>query len=340
MSAHLPAIIIIVPLISAFVIAAASWINPKLCFPIVLASMAISLYSAIGLLFEVLTTRQAVVYYLGGWAPPWGIAYYVDHLNGLVLVVVSAVAFINLFATRESVKREFPWKLGPFYTLYTLFVTGLLGIVVTGDVFNLYVLLEIASLTGYALIGMGKGRAPLAGLNYIFMGTIGASFYLLGIGYLYMATGSLNMVDIASILPEIYGSRVVSLAFVICMTGLFIKMAFFPFTYLAAGCLCPFSNRGNQPDCTFDNQGDDICDDSDGALCLYTPFCVRQCKNKQFFCLARNHCNYYGIYSGPFAKKHKKDVGLHSYCRGGVYGGGLVAGEPPGDNRRDTAYCQ
>jgi len=227
MSGQLPIIIIAVPLLTAFVIAAVGWIHQKLCFPLALFSLSASLVSSIGLLSTVLDSGP-VVYYLGGWAPPWGIAYHIDHLSSLVLVVVAAVALINLVATQKSVASEFPQKQGPFYALYVLFVTGLLGMVATGDAFNLYVLLEIASLTGYALIGMGEGRAPLAGLNYVYMGTIGASFYLLGIGYVYLVTGSLNMADIAARLPELYHSNVVLLAFVICMTGLLIKMAFFP----------------------------------------------------------------------------------------------------------------
>jgi multicomponent Na+:H+ antiporter subunit D len=107
-------------------------------------------------------------------------------------------------------------------------VTGLLGIVVTGDAFNLYVLLEIAALTGYGLLAMGEDRAPLAALNYLYMGTIGACFYLLGVGYLYIVTGSLNMVDIARILPSLYQSKAVLGAFMICMVGVWLKMAFFP----------------------------------------------------------------------------------------------------------------
>ncbi len=227
MSQHYPAFVVIVPLLAALIISAVGWFNKKLCFPIAVAALAVSLYSSAGLLQMVLK-NNLVLYRLGGWDPPWGIVYNVDHLNGLVLVVISAVALLNLIATRKSVEDEFSEKIGPFYTLYVLFVTGLSGMVVTGDAFNLYVLLEIASLTGYALIGMGNERSPLASLNYLFMGTIGASFYLLGVGYLYIVTGSLNMADLASILPDIYGSRVVLLAFVLCLTGLFIKMAFFP----------------------------------------------------------------------------------------------------------------
>jgi len=227
MSHHYPALLVIVPLLSAFLISAAGWLNKRLCFPIAVAALSVAGFSSVGLLFRVLD-EKVVLYKLGGWSPPWGIAYSVDYLNGLVLVVVSVVALLNLIATQRNVEQEFSEKIGAFYTLYILFVTGLLGIVVTGDAFNLYVLLEIASLTGYGLIAMGEDRAPLATLNYLYMGTIGASFYLLGIGYLYIVTGSLNMADISAILPSLYHSKTVLAAFVICIVGVWLKMAFFP----------------------------------------------------------------------------------------------------------------
>ncbi|MBW2119162.1 MAG: monovalent cation/H+ antiporter subunit D family protein [Deltaproteobacteria bacterium] len=227
MSQHYPALLVIVPLLSALLISAAGWLNKRLCFPIAVAALSVASFSSVGLLFRVLD-EKVVLYKLGGWSPPWGIAYSVDYLNGLVLVVVSVVALLNLIATQRSVEQEFSEKIGAFYTLYILFVTGLLGIVVTGDAFNLYVLLEIASLTGYGLIAMGEDRAPLATLNYLYMGTIGACFYLLGIGYLYIVTGSLNMADISGILPSVYHSRTVLAAFIICIVGVWLKMAFFP----------------------------------------------------------------------------------------------------------------
>ena len=227
MSEQYPALLVIVPLISAFLISAAGWVNRRLCFPIAVAALSVTVYSSVGLLMRVLD-EGVIIYRLGGWSPPFGIAYYVDHLNGLVLPVVAVVALLNLIASKKSIAQEFPEKTGPFYTLYVLMVTGLLGIVVTGDAFNLYVLLEIASLTGYGLIAMGEERAPFATLNYVYMGTIGACFYLLGVGYLYIVTGSLNMMDIAGILPALYQSKAVLAAFIICMVGLWLKMALFP----------------------------------------------------------------------------------------------------------------
>ncbi len=227
MNEHFPALIVAIPLISSFFIITAGWVNKKLSFPLALAALFISLYSSIGMLFQVLRVKS-ISYQLGGWESPFGIEYAVDHLNAFVAVIISVVAFINLFSAKRQVEEEFPEKANAFYSLYTLFVAGLLGITVTGDAFNLYVLLEITALSGYAMIGMGRDHAPLASLHYVFMGTIGASFYLLGIGYLYLKTGSLNMADLYNLIPQVGDSTAILLAFVFCLVGLFIKMAFFP----------------------------------------------------------------------------------------------------------------
>ena len=250
---QLPALIIMVPMLAALVIVIAGWLNPKYCFPLAVAALGVSLLSAIGVLHRVMTSGM-FNYRMAGWVPPWGIEYRLDHLSALILVVIAAVAFFNAVATRKIVQIDFPRKIGSFYGLYCLFATGLLGVVATGDAFNLFVLLEITALTGYALIGMGSRHAPLASLNYIFMGTIGASFYLLGIGYLYLATGSLNMADLATLLPGISGSTVVLAAFLICLTGLYMKMALFPlhgwlpnaYAYApsaAAGLIAPLTTK-------------------------------------------------------------------------------------------------
>jgi multicomponent Na+:H+ antiporter subunit D len=227
MTEHLPVLIIIIPFFAALLISVVGWYDSRKCFFMAIASLILSLLISINLLYCVLQ-HGVITYQLGGWAPPWGIAYHVDYLNSIVLVVISLTSFLNLIGGRKIVEEEFPDRIGAFYSLYVLFTTGLLGMVVTGDVFNLYVLLEIASLTGYALIGLGRQRAPLSALHYVFMGTIGASFYLLGVGYLYLATGSLNMSDIATLLPDLYHSRTVLFAFLLILSGLFVKMALFP----------------------------------------------------------------------------------------------------------------
>ena len=118
-----------------------------------------------------------------------------------------------------------------YYGLFLLQISGLAGIALTGDAFNLYVLIEVAALTGYGLIALGTNRAAAATFNYIILGTIGASFYLLGVGYLYLKTGTLNMVGIREVIEAhgLFDSPAMQVAFVLVLLGILIKMAFFPF---------------------------------------------------------------------------------------------------------------
>ena len=146
----------------------------------------------------------------------------------------------------------------------------MMGLVITGDAFNLYVLLEITSITTYGLIAMGKGRAPLSSFNYIIMGTIGACFYLLGVGYLYLLTGTLNMADIAGRLPALYESPTVATAFCFLMVGLWIKMAFFPPPRLVTQCLYLCSQGSRGLGCAPDDQGLGLSDDPDTIFRLFS----------------------------------------------------------------------
>lgn len=133
----------------------------------------------------------------------------------------------------ERVAQDGPLALGiqphHLHVLMLLPLTGMCGIVVTGDAFNLYVMIEIGALAGYSLLGMGpQPRARLATYNYLLMGTIGASFYLLGVGYLYLHTGELNMQRIQEMLAGNAGASVALVALVLVMLGLSLKMALVP----------------------------------------------------------------------------------------------------------------
>jgi len=241
-----PVLLVIIPLLSALLVNMVGLINRRYCLPVAVAGILGSLTASVITLIRVME-NGVISYRLGGWPPPFGIEYVIDHLNGLVLVTISFVSLLAVIFSKESVKKELPEKIPQFYTLFVLLVTGLLGMTVTGDAFNLYVLLEISALTGYALIAMGDNRALVASFNYIILGTIGASFYLLGVGHLYIMTGSLNMGDLLTILPRLYSLNVVFIALLLILTGTWIKMAFFPmhgwlpnaYTYApsAVGCL-------------------------------------------------------------------------------------------------------
>jgi multicomponent Na+:H+ antiporter subunit D len=169
-------------------------------------------------------------YEIGNWKPPYGIEYVVDGLSGFVLMFVSALGAIVLTYGKPSIDKEIPHsKHYLFYATYLLCMTGLMGMCITGDLFNVFVFLEISSLSSYALISLGKTRrAPLAALQYLILGTIGATFLLIGIGLLYQMTGTLNMADIAGRLDIENGGRTLLVAFAFMTIGLFIKMAVFP----------------------------------------------------------------------------------------------------------------
>ena len=222
-----PILIVVIPLMCALACPLIGWLKRDLCYPWTVLSLLASTICSFVVLGSVIQNGP-VHYYLGSWMPPWGIEYVIDHLNGMMLVLISGSSFLVALYSKESIEQELPDRFVYFYTIFILQVTGFLGIVITGDVFNLYVFLEIASLAGYALIAIGEEGAPLASFRYIILGTIGACFYLLGVGYLYMVTGSLNMADLSGILPKLYGSRVVLVAFAFFMVGIALKMALFP----------------------------------------------------------------------------------------------------------------
>jgi multicomponent Na+:H+ antiporter subunit D len=116
-----------------------------------------------------------------------------------------------------------------FYTAYLLTLAGLLGMTITGDAFNAFVFMEISSLSGYVLISLGRDRRALfASYQYLVLGTIGATFFVIGIGLLYMATGTLNMADLAARIPPLGENLMVFAGFVFLMVGLSLKIALFP----------------------------------------------------------------------------------------------------------------
>jgi multicomponent Na+:H+ antiporter subunit D len=223
-----PVLVVTVGVFSAYTILLAGWLNRRSCFYICLATILAQLVMAIFILRHVLMVG-IIHYWLGGWRPPWGIEYVVDALNAYVLVIVLFIGLIGALYSKRSVEHEIEArKHVTFYTIFQLIIAGMCGVVVTGDMFNMYVLYEVASLTTYALIASAGGRALRASYTYLVMGSIGICFYLLGVGFLYAVTGSLNMRDVSLLLPPLYGSRVVQAAFVFFFMGLSIKMGLFP----------------------------------------------------------------------------------------------------------------
>lgn len=231
----------------------AGWLERRWCFTVSLAAAGVSLASSVACLLQVLASGP-FSYSMGGWPAPWGIELRVDWLSAPMMVLVSYVTLANLPTARRMAEGKAPFQRAVFYTLYLLCAAGHLGIVITGDVFNLYVLIEISALAGYALLSFGTTRATLSSFNYLILGSVGASFYLLGVGFVYMLTGTLNMSGLAEHLTVLSMNNSIVVAFGILLVGLFIKMAFFPLhawmpgayshaSPAAAGLLAPLTTK-------------------------------------------------------------------------------------------------
>lgn len=227
---HLPVLPVLIPLFGALI--SAFFRRGTIAWGVALLATWSSAAVSWWMLAKVLATGQTISYLMGGWAVPWGIEYRVDILNAFVLMLVTSVGAVVMPYARSSVAHEIDsHSQAWFYTMYLLCLTGLLGITVTGDAFNVFVFLEISSLSTYVLIAMGRHRrAVLAAYQYLIVGTIGATFYVIGIGLLYLVTGSLNIADIASRLgsasPEFARPVLAALAFL--TVGVCLKLALFP----------------------------------------------------------------------------------------------------------------
>jgi len=227
MISHLPILQVVVPLIAAPLIVllrrgTVAWV---IAVGVSWAALAI----AGGLFFEV-ADGSLISYWIGSWPPPYGIEYRIDVVNAFLLLLISLIAAVVIVYSRESVHAEIPRERHYlFYAMYTLCLAGLLGIAVTGDAFNLFVFLEISSLSSYVLIALGRDRrALMAAYQYLILGTIGATCYVIGVGLLYLETGTLNLADMAVRLSQISDSRPVLAALAFITVGISLKLALFP----------------------------------------------------------------------------------------------------------------
>ncbi len=226
---HLPAIQVLLPFVMAPLVVVVG--SRRLAWPLTFLASAAAFVVSILLLMQVID-GSIISYHMGGWAPPLGIEYRVDAANAFVLLLVTAMSTLVLLFARRSVEDEVSAKHHAlFYTAFLLCLSGLLGVAITGDAFNIFVFLEISSLATYVLIAQGSERdkrALTASYDYLMMGTIGATFFVIGIGFLYMATGTLNLADIAGRIEDLGDNRTVRAGFAFIVVGIGLKVAMFP----------------------------------------------------------------------------------------------------------------
>ncbi|MEH6636095.1 MAG: monovalent cation/H+ antiporter subunit D family protein [Halioglobus sp.] len=224
---HLPALQVIVPMLAAPLILllqprGLAWAGATL---VAILSFFIALTMAVAV-----SQGAHVDYQMGGWSPPYGIELFVGAFGALVLVIVTGAAALSLLAARASVDSQIELERQPlFYSAWLLVLAGLVGIVVSADAFNIFVFMEISSLASYVLIAGGPDRRALpAVFKYLIMGTIGATFYLIGIGLVYMMTGTLNLADMEARIGGVTDINPILVAAGFITIGLALKAAVFP----------------------------------------------------------------------------------------------------------------
>jgi len=227
MQAQLPALQVVLPLFGALLAAMVRRSRPAYGITVIV-SLLMPVIS--WLLLVQVRNEGPISYVFGNWSAELGIEYRIDLVNALLLVLVSTVGAVIIPFARKSVAAEIPEdRIAWFYSVYLLCMCGLLGVAITGDAFNVFVFLEISSLATYILIALGRDRrALLAAYQYLIMGTIGATFYVIGVGMLYAMTGTLNLAMIAERIVDIETTRPVLAALAFIVVGISLKLALFP----------------------------------------------------------------------------------------------------------------
>jgi multicomponent Na+:H+ antiporter subunit D len=226
-TSHFPILQVVLPLLAAPLIVLARRAGAAWLIAVVVSAAVLGMTAW---LFVQTGAGQSFSYAIGSWPPPWGIEYRIDAANAYVMMLVASVGVVVAVYSRASIAAELPADQHYlFYSMFALCLTGLMGMAATGDAFNLFVFLEISSLSTYVLIALGRDRRALvAAYQYLITGTIGATFIVIGVGLAYLETGTLNLADMATRLPEVSEQRSVRAALAFLTVGVSLKLALFP----------------------------------------------------------------------------------------------------------------
>lgn len=225
---HLPALLVVIPMAVAPLVAVLPS-RSGLGYGLATVTAALTFLVAV-LLASQVAEQGALAYEMGSWPVPFGIGLMVTPFSAVMALIISGGSLAALLWGAKSLENEMGREHHAlFLSCWLLASSGLLGIVVTADAFNAFVFMEISSLASYVLVAAGPNRQALtAAFKYLVTGSLGATFYLIGVGYLYMMTGTLNFSDLAARLPEVSETTPVLIASGFIMLGLALKAAVFP----------------------------------------------------------------------------------------------------------------
>lgn len=227
MNSTLPALLPMVPFTGAVVATVAALVRPRAAQWVAVATMTLAaVLASVGLLRAL--DHGALRHAMGGWSQPLGIEYVLDPLSGFMAVLIGVTGLLVVVYPTATGFNVTPERGVVVYPLVLLLLGALFGVVVTRDLFNLFVSLEIYSIASYALIALGGPAAAVASYRYLLIGTMGSSLYLLGVGFVYFTTGSLGMDSVGPALEQLTDSPTTAAAVALIVIGLGTKMAIFP----------------------------------------------------------------------------------------------------------------
>lgn len=230
---NLPVFVVIIPLFLAFILPTFSR-RMKLVEGLVISVETIWLMAA-GYLASIvlLQSSMPIIYSMGGWSAPWGIELKVDSLGAFFLLLVSSISLLIALFSKGNLREEVGAKgrVTRFYVLLLLLGGAMAGMALTNDLFNVFVLVEVATLSCCGLVSArNHPRASEAAFKYLILATLGSSFVLGGIGFIYMITGHLNMGFAHEELMQVWQNapHVIWLAMSFVLVGFGVKSALFP----------------------------------------------------------------------------------------------------------------
>lgn len=219
---HTIPLFIAIPLLIAFIIPVLPQKIKRISGPLTVLTMFILLAMSF------LTIGKSTIYHMGAWQSLLGVDLRLDGLSSLMLLAINTIGFcMALFSIQymhmyTSVRR--------YFSLFLFLVTGVNGVALSGDLFNLYIFMEIAAIASYALVGFGCEHDELeASFKYLVLGSVGTAFIFLGIAILYSLTGTLNMSLLAPKISALHSSHLLIFALSLFICGFGLKAAFVPF---------------------------------------------------------------------------------------------------------------
>ncbi|NJE06214.1 proton-conducting membrane transporter [Thermococcus sp. M36] len=225
MNGQYASLLIALPLISAFFVPLIKGLGKKAVKYYLVLVTALQTGIAVWTFQQVYGTGQPIIVMAGAWRPPVGINLYIGHFAALFVLIVAVVSFLMAVFSVRAIEVE---PIDKYVMLFLLLMLGATGMIATGDIFNLFVFMEITAISAYALTAYNKtGEAAEASLKYIVLGGIGSSFFLIGVALIYGALGTLNMAQIAQLASTI-DPTVAQVGLALIIFGLAVEAELFP----------------------------------------------------------------------------------------------------------------